>query len=123
VDADLFVLTDQAPSLAPAYWLAPGMKLRHYGPASSSLLADLRSDKGMGWVPSTMWFTALTLHTPALALHYDLSIDGGGPIAPALPVPGDPRWVWLVIGALAIPSAGLAWKLWRPSGPSMRMAT
>src|SRR5947208_441566 len=63
VDADLFVLTDQAPALTPAFWSVGGMTLKHYGPASDSLLADLRSDPGMAWVPGRMWFTALTLHT------------------------------------------------------------
>jgi hypothetical protein len=123
VDADLFVLTDRAPALAPAYWLAPGMKLRHYGPASSSLLADLRSDEGMGWVPETgMWFTALSLSTPALALHYDLSIDGGGPIAPAVPVPGDAVWTWWLIAAVTAAAVGLGAFLWRPAPPRLGTA-
>ena len=29
----------------------PGLTLDHAAPASSQLLADLRSDKGMEWVP------------------------------------------------------------------------
>lgn len=118
VDADLFVLTDQAPSLAPQIWTAPGMTLRHYGPAAASLLADLRSDKGMEWLPTHgMWFTALSLHTPALALRYDLSIDGGGPIEPfRAPVAPDAPWTWWVIGILAVAGIGLGARLWRPAG-------
>jgi uncharacterized protein DUF2330 len=123
VDADLFVLTDQAPSLTPAFWSVGGMTLKHYGPASDSLLADLRSDQGMAWVPATMWFTALTLHTPAVALRYDLSIDGGGPIAPRLPsAAGGSPWTWWVVALLAILAVGLGAVLWRPAPPRLGTA-
>jgi hypothetical protein len=124
VDADLFVLTDQAPALTPGFWSVGGMTLKHYGPASDSLLADLRSDQGMAWVPANMWFTALTLHTPAVALRYDLSIDGGGPIAPAPAVPAasGSRWTWLVVAVLGIAAVGLGTVLWRPAPPRMDTA-
>jgi hypothetical protein len=80
VDADLFILTDHAPSLAPGFWNLPGTTLRAYGPASDGLLADLRSDKGMGWLPASgMWLTAMSMHTTAGTIHEDLAIDGGGP--------------------------------------------
>jgi hypothetical protein len=125
VDADLFVLTDGAPSMTPAFWNAPGMTLKHYGPASEPLLADLRSDQGMEWLPqSGMWLTALSLHTPALALGYDLSIDGGGPVAPeplAAPA-GDSRWTWLVVALVVILVAGLGVRLWRPAPPRLGTA-
>jgi hypothetical protein len=123
VDADLFVLTDGAPSLTPAFWTAPGMTLRHYGPASQSLLTDLRSDKGMEWLPpSGMWFTALSLHTPAPALRYDLSIDGGGPIAPVPLSAGDSPWTWWVVAALGALALGLGAVLWRPAPPPLGTA-
>jgi hypothetical protein len=124
VDADLFVLTDESPALAPAFWTAPGMTLKHYGPASPTLLADLRSDQGMNWVPPRgMWFTALSLHTPALALHYDLSIDGGGPVAPApTTVPRDSRWVWVLVGVLGILAIGMGMAMWRPAPPRLGTA-
>jgi hypothetical protein len=83
VDADLFLLTDDAPAIASAVWTTPGMSLLQYRPASSSLLEDLRSDRGMSWLPSRgMWLTALQLHTQAATITGDLSVDGGGPIAP-----------------------------------------
>jgi hypothetical protein len=122
VDADLFVLTDRAPALAPAFWSVGGMTLKHYGPASDSLLADLRSDQGMAWVPGRMWFTALTLHTPAVALRYDLSIDGGGPIAPALPPANGDPWTWLGFAVLGIAAVGLGAVLWRPAPPRLGTA-
>jgi hypothetical protein len=123
VDADLFVLTDEAPSLAPALWSAPGMTLKHYGAASPSLLADLRSDKGMEWLPSHgMWFTALTLHTPALALHYDLSVDGGGPIGPIGAPAGDSPWTWWAVGMVGVLAIGLGARLWRPVPPRLGTA-
>jgi Uncharacterized protein conserved in bacteria (DUF2330) len=122
VDADLFVLTDQAPSLTPAFWSVGGLTLRHYGPASDALLADLRSDKGMAWVPPTMWFTALTLHTPAVALRYDLSIDGGGPIAPTPPSAGGSPWTWWVVVVLGALAVGLGVVLWRPVPPRLGTA-
>jgi hypothetical protein len=76
----------------------------------------------MAWVPAEMWFTALTLHTPAVALGYDLSIDGGGPIAPGLPPASGSRWTWLVVAALGILAAGLGAVLWRPAPPPMDTA-
>ena len=48
------------------------------GPASESLLADLRSDKGMEWMPSSMWLSHLKIDTPASALKYDLAVDANG---------------------------------------------
>jgi hypothetical protein len=83
VDADLFVLTDQAPALAPAISDLPGMTVRADGPASTRLLSDLRSDRGMRWLPASgMWFTALSYDTTASTVRADLSIDGGpfGPV-------------------------------------------
>src|SRR5207244_1000891 len=76
VDADLFVLTDHRPSFAPGLFDIPGMQLRRSEPASVGLLTDLRSDRGMSWLPKNgMWFSALTLHTIAGAIDRDLSID------------------------------------------------
>jgi hypothetical protein len=101
VDADLFVLSDHATTFSPAVRTIPGMRVVKAGPASASLLADLRSDRGMAWLPAHgMWLTALNLHAPAGTIHYDLSIDGGAPVAPVAPaVSGTlsqhvPGWIW-----------------------------
>jgi hypothetical protein len=110
VDADLFVLTDQRPTFAPALHDFIGMHVRANEPASDSLLADLRSDRGMGWLPASgMWLTALGLDTRAATISSDLSIDGGGP-APvggtkpiATPGSAPTSWLWLAaIGLLAM---------------------
>jgi hypothetical protein len=72
VDADVFLLTDNEPKLLAG---GTGLSLRRNEAASATLLDDLRSDKGMNWVPSQMWFTYLKLHTPASSLGYDLAIS------------------------------------------------
>jgi hypothetical protein len=99
VNADLFVLTDRRPQLDPAALRAPGVEVRASEAASNQLLADLRSDRGMKWLPSHgMWFTAITMNTPAVAIQADLAVDSGGPFA-GVPAPSDSRWVIpLVVG-------------------------
>lgn len=126
VDADLFVLTDHAPSLSPAFWSVHGMTVKRYGSASDELLADLRSDRGMEWIPSHgMWLTAVSLHTLASAITYDLSIDGGGPpeasVVPSA-ASSNGRWIWLLIGGLLLVAVALGRILWRPATPVVRPA-
>src|SRR5262249_33623683 len=53
VNADLFVLTDKPPMLTPGPRDLIGMRVRANEPASDSLLADLRLDRGMGWLPAS----------------------------------------------------------------------
>ena len=74
VNADVFLLTDAKPELLAG----PGVTTQRSEPATSSLLDDLRSDKGMGWVPPRMWLTYLDLHEPAGALEYDLAVGRHG---------------------------------------------
>ena len=124
VDADLFALTDHDPQFAPGLEGMPGMQIRQEGPASEQLLADLRSDRAMGWLPTKgMWLTAMTLHTKAWTVNYDLSIDGGGPplAAGVAAVPGTPGWVWLAIAMLGAVTVGV-WLVWRPDRPTLRPA-
>ena len=70
VQADVFLLTDQRPQLFSA---DQGVDVAQSGPASRRLLDDLRSDKGMSWVPETEWLTYLTINTPARNLTHDLA--------------------------------------------------
>jgi hypothetical protein len=119
--ADLFVLTDDRPTFAPALRDVNGINVRVSGPATDSLLSDLRSDRGMSWLPSTgMWLTALQLDTRAAAVSYDLSIDGGGPSprgvpSPSRPAPLVPTWLWwLGIGVLGILAWGAVGDMRRP---------
>src|SRR5438105_12741679 len=72
VDADVFLLTDTQPKLLAG---GTGLSLQRNEPANESLLSDLRIDKGMGWVPTHMWFTYLKLDVPAGQLGYDLAVS------------------------------------------------
>jgi hypothetical protein len=74
VTADVFMLTDRRPVLLTG----PGVQLVQSRPAESSLLSDLRSDRGMGWIPSAAWFSYLTVDAPARSLTYDLAADVSG---------------------------------------------
>ena len=93
VVADVFLLTAERPALLPSR--EPGLTLEHSEPATQSLLDDLRSDDGMGWVPESAWLTKLAVNSSAGDLSYDLAIDASGqnspsPVAAGLvPAPGD----------------------------------
>ncbi len=75
IDADVYLLTPRRPVLLPK---ARGLDLRYNQAASESLLNDLRSDKGMEWVPSSMWLTYLGVDEQAGKLTYDLAVDASG---------------------------------------------
>lgn len=124
VDADLFVLTDDRPWFAPGLTDMPGMRVVRSEPASASLLADLRSDKGMGWLPASgMWLTAMHLDTAAGTIISDLSIDGGVPLGEAPPVrPVTSFWIWGLSALVATTGIVAIWLLWRPSAPPLRFA-
>jgi hypothetical protein len=82
VDADVFLLTDRKPALLPSTD-TPGLQLAHSAAATDLLLSDLRSDKGMGWVPSSAWLTKVAVGAEASSLQYDLAIDASGRDAPS----------------------------------------
>jgi hypothetical protein len=71
VEADVFLLTDEEPTLLAG---GPGLTFGRNEPARPSLLADLRSDAGMEWVPADMWLTYLKVDAPAGELDYDLAV-------------------------------------------------
>jgi len=77
INADVFLLTDQRPTLLPGD-TAPGLSLDRSEKASSRLLADLRSDKGMDWMPQSMWLTYLKVDALPSQMTYDLAVDGTG---------------------------------------------
>jgi hypothetical protein len=81
VDADVFVLTDDRPRMVAG---GPGLTLERDEAADANLLADLRSDKGMEWVPNSMWFTYLRLQTNARNLDYDLAMSAHDATLPTL---------------------------------------
>ena len=86
VEADVFLLTDEQPKLLAG---GGGLSLERNEAASPELLSDLRSDKGMGWVPEKMWFTYLRVDATAGQLDYDLAIA----VAPERRCPASPTRV------------------------------
>ncbi len=81
VEADVYLLTDERPALLPApgsLLAADGMELAHSDRATDSLLADLRSDQGMEWVPENAWLTKVRINAAAPDVSFDLAIDAGG---------------------------------------------
>jgi hypothetical protein len=78
IEADVYLLTDQRPSLLPTPIGRNGLGLDHFAPASAGLLADLRSDKGMEWIPTSGWLTKIAIDANPGQLRYDLAIDETG---------------------------------------------
>ena len=83
VDASVYLLTDRSPALLPAPTTDNGLALGHSAPATQSLLDDLRSDRGMSWVPSSGWLTKVQIDAAASELGFDLAIDASGAGAPS----------------------------------------
>ena len=121
VEADVFLLTEGVPEMLPAPKPAGaegGLVLDRSESADDLLLADLRSDKGMKWIPaSDMWFSYVRIDTTAGELKHDLAIDATGrsepsPVAaglqlplrlPELPQEASPwPWVAAILGGLAV---------------------
>ena len=85
VQADVFLLTDREPATLPLAELPNGdpdqrgLIQEVSEPASASLLSDLRSDRGMKWMPTDdMWLTKIDVNTPAGDLVNDLAVDASG---------------------------------------------
>lgn len=112
VEADVFLLTDNVPDMLPRPVtpdVGRGMILERSELASPDLLADLRSDKGMGWLPADdMWFSYLRIDARAGDLRHDLAIDASGvgepspvaaglaePLQDVLPQPPLKLWAWI----------------------------
>jgi hypothetical protein len=79
IEADVYLLTDRRPVLLPAPF-ANGMQIEHSATASASLLDDLRSDKGMGWIPEMGWLTKIGIDASASQLTYDLAVSANGTV-------------------------------------------
>jgi len=104
VEADVFLLTDDKPKLLAG---GKGLAIDRSEAASPLLLSDLRSDKGMDWVPDSMWFSYLKVDAAAGQLGYDLAISADGKTLPSIEKagisapearliepPGDPLPMW-----------------------------
>jgi len=124
VQADVFLLTDEQPALLPdpnGLIGTPGLSLQHAAPATSLLLSDLRTDKGMDWVPQHAWLTKIVIDAAAPQLRFDLAIDASGRGQPSMrdagfapfgPTPAPPPaslvWVLLVAVTLCLPLGAVA---------------
>ena len=80
VDADVFLLTDDKPVLLGG---GTGLDLQRSESARPALLDDLRSDKGMEWVPQSMWFSYLASPRKPGTLDYDLAVSADARVSPA----------------------------------------
>jgi Uncharacterized protein conserved in bacteria (DUF2330) len=116
VQADVYLLTDRRPETLPQAERSKGFDQNQRGliqevsePASTTLLADLRSDRGMKWLPeSGMWLTYIRINETAANLKHDLAIDASGygrpsPVAAGYPAAsGAAPWpvIWTVMAAL-----------------------
>jgi hypothetical protein len=116
VQADVYLLTDRRPDTLPQTVQANRFEDDQRGliqevsePASRTLLTDLRSDRGMKWLPADdMWLTYIRVNQTAGELTYDLAIDASGyghpsPTAAGYPTPtGAASWpvIWTVLAAL-----------------------
>ncbi len=83
VQADVYLMTDRKPAMLPVPDGVNGMTLDNSQSASESLLADLRSDRGMEWVPEQAWLSKIALDGEASVFGYDLAIDASGARAPS----------------------------------------
>jgi hypothetical protein len=81
VQADVFLLTDDKPKLLAG---GKGLGIDRSEAASPLLLSDLRSDKGMDWVPDSMWFSYLKVDATAGQLGYDLAVSHDGTTLPSI---------------------------------------
>lgn len=76
VQADVFLLTDNLPTMLPGP--GKGFSLIHSAPANARLLDDLRADDGMDWVPTSAWLSKVRVDAPAVDLRFDLAVDASG---------------------------------------------
>jgi len=134
VQADVYLLTDRRPDTLPQAERSRGFDPDQRGliqevsePASRTLLTDLRSDRGMKWLPASgMWLTYIRVNETAANLTHDLAIDASGygnpsPVAAGYPVAdGAASWpvVWTVMAALVAVAILMA-----VTDPTVRRAT
>jgi hypothetical protein len=121
VEADVYLLTDEKPDMLPnpgGLFESDGLILDHSAVANELLLADLRSDVGMEWVPERAWLTKVVVASEAGDLHFDLAIDASGAGEPSpvdagyapfstRPAPSAPVALSLALAAIATIAAPL----------------
>ena len=117
ITADVYLLTDRAPALLPVPTGSNGIRLDHSDAATESLLTDLRTDRGMDWVPASAWLTKVAIDGTASQIGFDLAIDASGaghPSAvdagftmPGAVVPPSPIDIGRILLAMAFVGLGL----------------
>jgi hypothetical protein len=107
IEADVFLLTDEQPKLLAG---GRGLTIGRSDAASDPLLADLRSDVGMEWVPDAMWLTHLPLSARAGDLDYDLAVSTDPAALPRLTDAGIERPDAVAVTSLPDPGVAL-WPL------------
>ena len=135
VEADVYLLNDLKPAMLPAPDGFNGMTLDYSQPASQSLLDDLRSDRGMEWVPQHAWLSKVALDGTAGQFGYDLAIDASGANAPSrvaagldLPGANDPtgpaliRWIGAMLFLVGSIGSIAIFVTRRPSGGGLHPA-
>ncbi|MEX0985316.1 MAG: DUF2330 domain-containing protein [Actinomycetota bacterium] len=85
IQADVYLLTDRRPATLPQAVRSNGdpdqrgLIQEVSEEASSTLLRDLRSDRGMRWLPEDdMWLTYVRVNEEAGELTNDLAVDASG---------------------------------------------
>jgi hypothetical protein len=121
IEADVFTLTESRPAILPqpgfpGLDVGNGLILERSEPASDPLLADLRGDRGMEWLPADgMWLNYIRINTTAGELTHDLALNVSGgepslidagieePASSGL-VPDDPAmmWPWILAAIVAL---------------------
>ncbi len=81
IEASVYLLTDKEPAILPGN--RPSLFNFHSEKATTSLLDDLRSDDGMGWVPKSAWLMAFRVQGSASDITYDLAVDADGKDEPS----------------------------------------
>jgi len=136
VEADVYLLTDARPAMLPnagSIAESDGLVLDHSAAATETLLADLRSDAGMEWIPDEAWLTKVAIDLPAGGLDFDLAIDASGAGRPSAidagyapfrpnPAPRPPIALYLFVAAalvVALPVAGAHLGRGRSIGPPL----
>jgi hypothetical protein len=128
----VFLLTDRQPTLLPV-GTTPGLALAHDAPATALLLSDLRSDRGMEWVPNAAWLSKIVIDAQPSELTFDLAIDASGQGTPSRvaaglefsAVPVSPKTVdvarlMIGFGVVGLGVLSIIWLLTRqPAGPSL----
>ncbi len=128
VEADVYLLTDRRPALLPNP-VGQGLFLDHSASATDLLLDDLRSDKGMGWVPDSAWLTKIRIDADAASLRYDLAVDASGQgtpsrlaagLMPAVTKTGDTSLPALLSVGMLLIAFGVGLVALPLSGPALR---